>query len=245
MPRSSLREQRDGSTVIRTKVPALIRRRQAYGGQAAQGYGYDRGNVLFFAVDTTQGMRDLRIRLHAPFAEKSLKSARAMCPKPTAIAPTPPPAWRRRCQGMTMAEVMIAAVILGFVIMSSLTALSQAYGFTRHARMTTLAGQIVQSVMEDLRLRNFNELKAYAAQSQPVSFSSTLESERFSSNFTQGFSLAGEFSTLVASAPPQLGKISVMLTVTWTEQGTVFHRHLATYFSEKGLSDYYYVGWAP
>lgn len=48
---------------------------------------------------------------------------------------------------MTMAEVMIAAVLLGFVVMTSLTALSQAYGFTWQARMITLAGQIVQSVM--------------------------------------------------------------------------------------------------
>jgi Tfp pilus assembly protein PilV len=145
---------------------------------------------------------------------------------------------------MTMAEVLIAAVLLGFVIMSSLTALSQAYAFTRHARMITLAGQIVQSVMEDLRLRNYNELKAYAAQTQPVNFASTLASERFASNFTTGFTLSGNFTTLVASAAPQLGKISVTLTVSWTEQGTTYNRSLATYFSEKGLSDYYYVGWS-
>ena len=71
----------------------------------------------------------------------------------------------------------------------------------RHARMVTLSGQIVQSVMEDLRLRNYNDLKSYAAQSQPVSFSSTLASERFSSSFTTGFALSGNFTTLVASAP--------------------------------------------
>lgn len=144
-----------------------------------------------------------------------------------------------------MAEVLIAAVLLGFVVMTSLTALSQAYAFTRHARMVTLAGQIVQSVMEDLRLRNYNDLKTYAAQTQPVNFSSTLASERFSSNFTSSFTLSGQFTTLVASAPPQLGKISVTLTVSWSEQGTTYTRKLATYFSEKGLSDYYYVGWAP
>ena len=146
---------------------------------------------------------------------------------------------------MTMAEVLIAAVLLGFVVMTSLTALSQAYGFTRLARMITLAGQIVQSVMEDLRLRNFNDLKAYAAQTQPVSFASALASERFTSNFTTGFTMSGTFTTLVTSAPPQLGKISVKLTVTWTEQGSTFRRSLITYFGEKGLSDYYYVGWAP
>ncbi len=146
---------------------------------------------------------------------------------------------------MTMAEVLIASVLLAFVIMSSLTALSQAYGFTRHARMITLAGQIVQSVMEDLRLRNFNDLKNYAAQTQPVSFASTLASERFASAFTTGFTLNGTFTTLVASSSGQLGKIRVTLTVSWTEHGSPFQRSLTTYFSEKGLSDYYYVGWAP
>src|SRR3954466_5151707 len=123
-------------------------------------------------------------------------------------------------RGMTMAEVLIAAVLLGFVIMTSLTALAQAYAFTRHARMNTLASQIVQSVMEDLRLRNFSEVKAYAAQTQPVNFASTLASERFASSFTTGFALNGAFNTLVASSSGVLGKISVTLTVTWTERGS-------------------------
>ena len=146
---------------------------------------------------------------------------------------------------MTMMEVLIAAVVLAFVIMSSLTALSQAYNFTRHARMVTLAGQIVQSVMEDLRLRNYSQLITYAAQSQPVAFNSSISTEGFSSNFTTDFAVTGTFNTLVASTPTQLGKMSLTLNVTWTEQGNAYNRTLITYFGEKGLSDYYYVGWAP
>lgn len=144
-----------------------------------------------------------------------------------------------------MLEVMITAVVLGFVIMGSLTALSRAYGFTRHARMVTLAGQVVQSVMEDLRLRNFSELKTYAAQVQPVDFASTLSSERFTSNFTTGFSLSGNFTTLTRPTGATYDRISVTLTVAWAEQGNAYTRKLITYFGEKGLSDYYYVGWAP
>ena len=146
---------------------------------------------------------------------------------------------------MTMSEVMVAAVLLGFVIMSSLTALSQAYNFTNHARMVTLASQIAQSVMEDLRLRNFNDLKTSAAQTQPVDLTGTLSSERFASNFTSYFSVRAQYTTLVASSATQLGKLSVTITVAWTEQGVPFSRKLTTYFGEKGLSDYYYVGWTP
>ena len=146
---------------------------------------------------------------------------------------------------MTISEVLIAATLLAFVVMTSLTALSQAYGFTRHARMVTLAGQIGQSVMEDLRLRNFSSIKTYAAQSQPVSFSSIFASERFASNFTTGFDASGSFTTLIASGPSTPGKIAVTITVTWSERGSNFSRSLITYFGEQGLSDYIYVGWAP
>ena len=151
---------------------------------------------------------------------------------------------RRAQRGMTIMEVLIAATLLAFVIMSSLTALSQAYGFTRHARMVTLAGQIVQSVMEDLRLRNYAQLKAYAAQTQPVAYNAQISTEGFTSNFTTGFAIAGTFTTLVTSTSTQLGKMSLTLNVSWTEQGNSYNRTLITYFGEKGLSDYYYVGWA-
>jgi Tfp pilus assembly protein PilV len=80
---------------------------------------------------------------------------------------------------MTMSEVLIAAVLLSFVVMGGITALSQSYGHIRHARMVTLAGQVLQSVMEDLRLNNYSQLKAYAAQSQPVNLTAMLSSERF------------------------------------------------------------------
>jgi Tfp pilus assembly protein PilV len=146
---------------------------------------------------------------------------------------------------MTLMEVLIAAVLLAFVIASSLTALSAAYRFTRHARMITLAGQVGQSIMEDLRIKNFTVLQGYAAQAQPVDFSAALTSERFASNFTQGFTVSGAFSTLAVSGGSQLGKISVTLTVNWSEQNKPYSRSLITYFGEKGLSDYLYVGWAP
>ena len=144
-----------------------------------------------------------------------------------------------------MSEVLIAAVLLSFVVMGGITALSQSYGHIRHARMVTLAGQVLQSVMEDLRLNNYSQLKAYAAQSQPVNLTAMLSSERFSSSFTTGFSISGSFTTLVASSTGSPGKIQAQLTVAWTEDRVAFQRTTLSYFGELGLSDYIYVGWAP
>lgn len=146
---------------------------------------------------------------------------------------------------MTLSEVMIASVLLTFVIMTGLTALSQAYRYVHHARMTTLASQILQSIVEDLRLRNYGQLKVNAALAQPLDVTSVLSTERFSSNFTTGFTVSALYTTLVASGPSQPGKLSVQLTVRWTEQGNVFTRSTLCYFGEQGLSDYIYVGWAP
>ena len=144
-----------------------------------------------------------------------------------------------------MTEVLIAAVLLGFVVMGSIAALSQSFAHIRHARMVTLAGQILQSVMEDLRLKNYSQLKVYATQTQPVDLTPLLASERFSSRFTSGFTLSGSFTTLVASSTGNPGKLQARLTVAWTEDRTAFQRTTVSYFGELGLSDYIYVGWAP
>lgn len=148
---------------------------------------------------------------------------------------------------MTLVEVLISSVLLGLVVMTSLTALSASYAVTNHARMVTLAGQVAQSVMEDMRLKNYTDIAAYAAQNQPVTLTTNLASERFSTafstSFTSGMTVSGSFTTLVASSSGQLGKISLTVTVAWTERKVAYTRSLTTYFSEKGLSDYLYVGW--
>ena len=94
-------------------------------------------------------------------------------------------------------------------------------------------------------LKNYSQLKAYAAQGQPVDLTSLLASERFSSSFTTGFTLSGSFTPLVASSTGNPGKLQAQLTVAWTEDRASFQRTTVSYFGELGLSDYIYVGWAP
>lgn len=161
-------------------------------------------------------------------------------------APVPPLAARpaRRERGMTIMEVLIASTLLVFTIGSSISALTAGMGYMRHARMTTLANQITQSAMEQLRLANYAAISTYAATVQPVNFDSLIVSDNFASGFTTGMTVRVKFTTLVASASGTLGKTLLTITTTWSENGTTYTRKTTSIFTEKGMSDYIYAGWS-
>jgi len=143
-----------------------------------------------------------------------------------------------------MIEVLIASTLLVFTIGSAISALSAGLGYARHARMTTLANQITQSAMEQLRLANYTTISTYAAQAQPVSFDGIIASDNFASNFTTGMSVQVQFTTLAASGPGALGKTQLTITTTWPENGVTYTRKTTSIFTEKGMSDYIYAGWS-
>jgi Tfp pilus assembly protein PilV len=147
--------------------------------------------------------------------------------------------------GMTLVEVVIASCLLAFVVLGSVSALSAGFGYILHARMTTLSTQITQSAMEQMRLSNYSSIIAYAAQRQPVSFDSIVSADNFSSGFTTSVQVSANFTTLVTSATGVLGETRVAITTTWTENGVGYSAKTTTLFTEKGLSDYIYAGWAP
>ena len=147
-------------------------------------------------------------------------------------------------RGTTVIEVVIATVLLVFVIGGSVTALSSGLAYTRHARMTTLAGQLTQSVMENLRLNNYGTITTYAGQTQPVSLNNFISADNFTSGLTSGMNVSGTFTTVVASAPGTLGETRVVITTTWPENGVSYTRKTMSFFTEKGLSDYIYSGWS-
>lgn len=161
---------------------------------------------------------------------------------PAVTARPPRSAARRRDAGATIVEVMVASTLLVFVVLGALAAISRGMTLTNHARMVTLSSQVMQSVVEDLRLKNYAQVAAYAAQSQPVSFTSSISTDLLDSNFTSTMTLSATFTTTYASSSTQVGLIGVVVTVTWTEGAQTLTRNSRTNFCEKGLSDYVYVG---
>lgn len=148
----------------------------------------------------------------------------------------------RSCRAVTIAEVLIAATLLSFVVLGAIAAISRGMNLTNHARMITLASQVLQSSVEDLRLKNYTVISGYAAAAQPVDFTPTINTELLGSEFTRSMTLQARFTTLHPSSVTELGLTAVEITLTWREAGVPFTRSARTYFSEKGLSDYIYVG---
>lgn len=145
-------------------------------------------------------------------------------------------------RGATIVEVVIAATLLSFVILGTLAAVSRGMTLMHHARMITLSGQVLQSAVEDLRLKNYAVIAGYTAQTQPVNLTPTITTELLSSEFTKTMTLQARFTTLHPSSTTELGLVGVEVTIAWTEAGMPFSRSTRTFFAEKGLSDYIYVG---
>lgn len=145
-------------------------------------------------------------------------------------------------RGATIAEVVIASTLLTFVILGALGSISRSLAMTSHARMVTLSSQVLQSAVEDMRLRNYSVISGYAAQPQPVDLTSTITSEMLASGFTSSMTLKAHFTTVHPSSTTELGLIAVELTIAWRDGNVGFNRSARTSFSEKGLSDYIYVG---
>jgi hypothetical protein len=137
---------------------------------------------------------------------------------------------------------MIAATLLSFVVLGAVAAISRGMALVNHARMITLSSQVLQSAVEDLRLKNYAQVAAYAAQTQPVNFTPSITTELLATEFTRTMTLQARFTTTHPSSTTELGLIVAEFTLAWTENGVEFTRSARTAFGEKGLSDYIYVG---
>lgn len=141
-----------------------------------------------------------------------------------------PPRLRvKSCVGFTLIEVMIAASVMVLVIMSSIGTLSFGYRLLENARLNTLAGQVLQSEMETLRLQNWTQISSLPA------------TDTFAVEPTLASASKGKFSCTrkVESIRATTNKIT--LTVSWNGmQGEPHSRQYITFFGKDGLNDYYY-----
>lgn len=133
--------------------------------------------------------------------------------------------------GFTLVEVMVAAFVLAFGIVTAITTLQRGLQAVDTARNYSYAGQLMQSELESLRLRNWSQLEALqAAGPATVAVDPAASSAR--TTFT--------CSRTIRTVKPDMKEI--MLISTWRgHDGRTHTTRLMTRYAKHGLYDYFYT----
>jgi hypothetical protein len=143
---------------------------------------------------------------------------------------------------------MSAAFVMVLVLTSSLIVLQSGFQAIDTARYTTLAGQILQSQMERLRMLDWDQLTGdgptAGAAINSTTFTPDLGSSAQVQNFTCTQSIAADTSAVYADATSALGYSVVKITLTATWKGTDGRPHTLSYttrYAHHGVSDFFYT----
>jgi uncharacterized protein (TIGR02598 family) len=148
----------------------------------------------------------------------------------------------RRLAAFTIVEVMTAVFVMALAISTSVTTLQAGYRSIDTARNLTLAGQILQSMIEDIRLKQWTEINSMAA-STTGTISTFDTTGSFTSFSTTAAAMLNRFTInrTVANVTGQTGLKKIVLTATWRGvDGRQTSVNYTTYYAQNGLYDYYY-----
>jgi len=144
--------------------------------------------------------------------------------------PRRPP--RRPRAAFTIVEVMIAAGVMALVLASAVTTMQSAFMALDAARNITSAGQIMQSELEKMRLKDWSVVNAYEAGPTAVTIDSS---------FTANPAIGSRFTLTRTVADVHTDMKSITLTIAWkTYDGRAQSRSYQTYYGRNGLYDYFY-----
>jgi len=147
------------------------------------------------------------------------------------------PRRRSRAGGFTIVEVMVAATVMAFAITTSITTMQRAFLSLDTSRNITIAGQIMVSEMERVRMLGWTDVSAFDQSADGTTL--TLDSA-FSSNPQIGSRFALK---RVVSLPDASNSniVQITLTVTWTGyDGRQHSRSYSTHYARYGIHDYLY-----
>jgi prepilin-type N-terminal cleavage/methylation domain-containing protein len=146
--------------------------------------------------------------------------------------------------GFTLIEVMAAAAILAFVISGSIITMQSGFRALDTARKTTLAAQIMQSEMEQLRMQSWNRVRDLLTASEEIEiediFPQNTETERSILAEMERTFTATRKAAFVTGSGDEI--IQVDISVTWNGiDGKPHKRTSSTRYCKDGLYNYYYT----
>ena len=145
--------------------------------------------------------------------------------------------------GFTILEVGMASFVLAMAIATAVTVLQHGLRAVDTARNMTLAGQIMQSEMEILRLQNWAQICALPEKAT-VDPTTTITSGNSTSLDSTLSTIASRF-TCTRTVADITGRVNIKLItlqVRWS--GVDGRSHSVSYqtrYAKDGLSDYFYV----
>ena len=132
----------------------------------------------------------------------------------------------------------MAAGVMALAITTAITTMQQAFLALDSARNITLAGQVMQSQIERLRMKSWTVIEAYQRETQPkqlVAADFDLALTRDYPGFLSRFTVTRQ----ITDAGTDLKEIS--LTMTWRGyDGRPASRSYKSYYGRNGLYDYFY-----
>jgi Tfp pilus assembly protein PilV len=148
--------------------------------------------------------------------------------------------------GFTLVEFVLASLVILIGISGSFVVINRGVHMMDTARRTTLAGQVLQSAMEDLRMNNWAQLTALQADDSNGQTGNVVLDHRFSSYSTvaqqtlTSFVCTQTISDLAGSgAPATLKRILITLTFRGTD-GREHRLSYTSFYGKQGISDYLY-----
>jgi type II secretory pathway pseudopilin PulG len=160
------------------------------------------------------------------------------------------PCDKKKARGFTLIEVMLAGTVMVLAISSCLLVLQQGMRAIDTARFSTLAGQILQSQMEKLRLLTWTQL-IYLEGGTPntggpvnwPTFTPDLPSGSAHLNRFFVGGTTGVCAQSIVPAPSPFGATTRIITLTanWTGvDGRTHSLSYTTHYGKNGLSDFFY-----
>lgn len=136
---------------------------------------------------------------------------------------------------------MIASIILVLGISTSLTTLVYGMRAIDTARNITLAAQIMQSEMENIRLLNWSQVTALPA-SDTIDIASVISSGSSSTLDTKLNTIISKFTCTRTITTPKTDMREITLVVSWNGQDGRGHSNsYVTRYCKDGLYDFYYT----
>lgn len=137
---------------------------------------------------------------------------------------------------------MMAAMVMAYAITTSITTMQRGFLSLDTARNITIAGQIMQSEFEKMRLQPWATVDAFVASETAVPYDAS-HPEYFSIDpgFTSNAYIGNRFTLRRTVTLIRSGMKMITLTVTWRSyDGRSLSRSYSSYYGQNGLYDYFY-----